>query len=66
MSRIASFVLAMLVAAAAQAVLAVFVAVTAIPERRKGTAAVLSFFGLSTPVTMSWTTFAINSHDGSR
>ena len=47
---------------AASGLLTAFVAVTAVPARRKGTGSVLLLAGLATVVTMSWTNFAIDSN----
>ena len=46
---------------AASGMLTVFLAVSAVPARWKGTGVVLSAAGLATVATMSWTNFAIDS-----
>ena len=46
---------------AASGLLTTFVAASAVRARRKGTGIVLLVAGLATVVTMSWTTFAIDS-----
>lgn len=47
---------------AASGLLTIFLAATAISERRKGTGIVLLLVGLATVVTMSWTNFVIDSN----
>lgn len=47
---------------AATGLLTIFLAVSAVSTRRKGTGIVLLFAGLATVVTMSWTNFAIESN----
>lgn len=47
---------------AASGLLTIFLAVTAVTAREKGTGVVLLLTGLATVVTMSWTNVAINSN----
>lgn len=47
---------------AASGLLTAFLALTAVPSRRRGTGLVLLLSGLATVVTMSWTNFAIDSN----